>query len=416
MKIKIPDIGSDIVEVIEVVVKIGDFIHLDQGLILVEGDKTSMEIPAPCSGIVSMINVKVGDKVKTDSIIMLIDTPEIHAIQKKNFVEETSNSCDSTNNIKNDIKHSLDINNNNLQLFHASPLIRKIAREKNIDLSCIKGTGPKNRILKSDLDQYHANNLTNKNDSLSCNNLNELNKNKNLQVDHINVIKPVKLTKIQISTGCHLSNNWNNIPHVTHFDEADVTDLDSFRKKYNLNINDQINKITMLSFIIKLVIKALKMFPKFNSALSIDKEYILFKEHINIGIAVDTPDGLLVPVLKEIHNKSIAEISKILINISNKAREKKLILSDLQDGTFTISNLGSVGGINFTPIINASEVAILGISKCITKPVWNGKIFQPKLMLPLSLSYDHRVINGVEAARFINFLITHLSDIRLFMM
>ncbi|CAL4320851.1 Dihydrolipoyllysine-residue acetyltransferase component of pyruvate dehydrogenase complex [Buchnera aphidicola (Eriosoma grossulariae)] len=414
IEIKIPDIGVDAVEVIDILVKIGDSINLEQSLIVVEGDKTSMEIPSSHTGVVTKIKVKIGDQVNTNSVIMLIEK-KIDQNSKKIINESNKKLCFQEKpfiiekNIHDNFKTILQNND----LCYTTPLIRKLAREKNIDLSCIQGTGRKNRIIKEDLDKYIISkiiNIDNQLDGKSCSQsyINEI-ANKNSVLD-INIIK---LNKIQVIAGRNLLNNWKNIPHVTHFDEVDVTNLDEFRKKYNLDIIEKTKRITLLSFLIKIIIKTLEYFPKFNSSISVNQETIELKKYINIGIAVDTSEGLLVPVLKNIQDKNILEISDLLSTISKKARSNKLLLSDLQNGTFTISNLGGVGSMHFTPIINSPEVAILGVSKCFIKSVWIKNSFQPRLILPLSLSYDHRVINGVEAAKFINFITKYLNDIRL---
>ncbi|WP_044035102.1 2-oxo acid dehydrogenase subunit E2 [Buchnera aphidicola] len=386
-----PDVGSDELEVIEILVNVNEYVELEQGLITIEGDKTSMEIPSPNSGIVKEIYIKIGEKVQTNTCIMML---------------EIDNSNTFLSNIK---KKKLDILKNFKKddMCHATPIIRRLARNLNIDLNQVIATGPKNRILKEDLELYQNNLLKEKHKINSNNTANELE------------IEELELNSIQKIVGHNLYQNWINIPHVTQFDEVNVTILEEFRKKYNntKKNKEQINyNITILVFIIKVVSYALEKFPIFNSSLSKDNKKIILKKYINIGIAVDVNDELYVPVLKNTNQKNIEQLSCELLCLLKKAKEKKLNISDMTGGCFTISNLGSIGGGWFSPIINAPEVAILGVSKICTKPWWNGEKFIPSLILPLSLSYDHRVINGAYAARFITFINQVLSDIHFFIM
>jgi len=290
-------------------------------------------------------------------------------------------------------------------------VIRRLAHNLNIDLKNIVGSGPKNRILKEDIDLYIKNNVLKKN---SCDI-----EDKNTKNFHNNLFEEISISKIQKTVGKNLHQNWINIPHVTQFDEVNISSLEEFRQNYNIEKkkkNNNFSKVTILPFIIKAVACALLKFPIFNSVLSSNGEKIFLKKYVNVGIAVNVKDGLLVPVLKNIDKKNISYICSELKLMSSKARENKLTELDIKDGGFTISNLGGIGGSWFSPIINAPEVAILGISKSIIKPFWNGKEFIPAFMLPLSLSYDHRVINGVDAARFITFIGKLLSDIRFLIM
>jgi len=402
IEVKMPDIGVEEVEVIEILVKIGEHVELEQGLITVEGEKASMEIPSPTSGIIKSIYVKIGDKVKTSSILMILKFNSIDTnVQEKktNILEKENVILTKQNFIKsNTFKEDTCI--------HATPLIRRLARNLNIELSNIIPTGRKNRILKEDLELYlnkfKINNLQNN----SILNFNDINK-----ID----IKEIELSSLQKTVGNNLKKNWNNIPHVTQFDEFDITVLEKFRQKYNFE-NKESNSITVLIFILKVVACALEKFPIFNSYLSNDNKKIILRKHINIGVAVNVKDGLFVPVLKHVNKKNITQLSSELIFLSERARQKQLDASDMQQGCFTISNLGAIGGSYFSPIINAPEVAILGVSKSKIKPLWNGKEFIPSLMLPLSLSYDHRVINGVDGARFITFIGKLLSDMHFLIM
>jgi pyruvate dehydrogenase E2 component (dihydrolipoamide acetyltransferase) len=394
IEVKMPDIGFDEVEVIDILVKVNEKVDLEQELITVEGDKASMEIPSPISGIVKHIYIKIGDKIKSFSLIMLLE-------EEKNFLKEENKNIDNINFEKN-CKKNIPV--------HATPLIRRLARQLNIDLSKVLGTGRKNRILKEDLELYQSSNTICLLEETNKTNTHSSNKDK---------VEEMKLSTLQKITGNNLYQNWINIPHVTQFDEVDITILEKFRQKYNFENKNQkntSNNITILIFVIKAVAYALEKFPIFNSSLSLDKKKIILKNYINIGFAVDVHNALFVPVLKDVNKKNIEQLSSELMFLSEKARKKKLNISDMTDGCFTISNLGGIGGSWFSPIINSPEVAILGISKSQVKPLWNGKEFIPSLMLPLSLSYDHRVINGADGARFITLIKKLLSDIHFLIM
>jgi len=399
IEVKLPDIGLDEVEVIEILVSVGDRIKLEQGLIIVEGDKASMEIPSPISGTIKNIYIKIGEKIKTDSLIMMfeIDSSNICVNKKEN------------DNLDGNINTNLEKNFQENIFLHATPLIRRLARSLNIDLYKINGTGRKNRILKEDIELYQK--------SIQYNLLKEKDK------EHLNdnveeKIEEIELSSIQKITGDNLHQNWMNIPHVTQFDEVNITSLEEFRQQYNNKINQKkiSSNITILVFIIRVVACALEKFPIFNSSFTSDNKKVTLKKYINIGIAIDVNDDLFVPVLKNVNKKNIEQLSSELIFLSEKARKRKLNVSDMTGGCFTISNLGAIGGSWFSPIINSPEVSILGIGKSQIKPLWNGEEFIPSLMLPLSLSYDHRIINGASAARFITFISKLLSDIRFLIM
>ncbi|WP_261979396.1 2-oxo acid dehydrogenase subunit E2 [Buchnera aphidicola] len=406
IEVKMPDVGLDEVEVIEILVKVHDQVDLEQGLITIEGDKASMEIPSPISGIVKKIYVKIGDKIKLSTPIMILKKNDLN-----NDTKETN-----INSFKKEEKNSNDINeilNNNYKkniFVHATPVIRRLARNLNIDLQKVFGTGRKNRILKDDIEKYY---------NISKANIPEDNNRINLNILKNRKTEEIELGSLQKNIGDNLHKNWINIPHVTQFDEVNITILEEFRKKYNSenkNSKQVNNNITILVFVIKVVAHALEKFPIFNSSLNIDNKKIIFKKYINIGVAVDVNNGLLVPVLRDVNKKNIEQLSYELMCLSEKARRKTLNTSEMTEGCFTISNLGKIGGGWFSPIINAPEVAILGISRSQIKPFWNGKEFIPSLMLPLSLSYDHRVINGADAARFITFINKLLSDIHFLIM
>ena len=385
IEVKMPDIGLDEVEVIEILVKLNEKVAVEQSLITVEGEKSSMDIPSPISGIVKKINVQVGDKVSTNTVIMIFLTSHCNSNDQKKENIDISKIKKSTVNMQDNF-------------VHATPSVRRLARDLQINLNDVIGSGRKNRILKDDLDLYVKNTF---NDS------NKLN------------VEKVQIDFLQKNVGDNLHKNWIDIPHVTQFDEINITALEEFRKHYNseeYKKNNNYKNITLLIFVIKAVSHALLKFPIFNSSLSADKKTIIFKKYVNIGIAVDVQNGLLVPVLKNANKKSIINLSSELILLSDKARKNQLNRLDMKDSCFTISNLGGIGGYWFTPIINAPEVAILGVSRAVIKPYWDGVKFIPSLTLPVSLSYDHRVINGADAARFLTFINQLLSDIRFLVM
>ncbi|PAJ74899.1 pyruvate dehydrogenase complex dihydrolipoyllysine-residue acetyltransferase [Pseudoalteromonas sp. NBT06-2] len=416
--VNVPDIGGDEVEVTEILVAVGDVVAEDQSILNVEGDKASMEVPAPFAGVVKEIKVVAGDKVSTGSLVMAFETtsstPVVASItpvpaEKLAEVPVVKAPTTKENFAENDA------------YAHASPVIRRLAREFGVNLANVIGTGRKDRVVKEDVQNY-VKNLVKQVESgqVSASKGNAAGGELGLipwpKVDFskFGEIEEQKLSRIQKLSGANLHRNWVKIPHVTQFDEADITSLEVFRKEQNVMAEKRKLgvKITPLVFVMKAAAKALEDFPKFNSSLSEDGESLILKKYINIGVAVDTPNGLVVPVFKDVNNKGIIELSRELMDISKKARDGKLTSSDMQGGCFTISSLGGIGGTSFTPIVNAPEVAILGVSKSEMKPKWNGKEFEPKLMVPLSMSYDHRVIDGALAARFTVTLANYMSDIR----
>lgn len=417
--VSVPDIGDDEVEVTEILVKVGDSVSAEQSLITVEGDKASMEVPAPFSGVVSAITVSVGDKVKTGSPIMTfsvagsvpapsasapaaaapVSAPATPPAAAPAPVQTTSEFTE------------------NAAYVHATPVIRRLAREFGIDLNNIKGSGRKGRILREDVQAY-VKALVKRAESASAAGggaaLPGLLPWPKVDFSKFGEVEEVELGRIQKISGANLHRNWVMIPHVTQFDETDITEVEAFRKQQNAEAEKHKLgvKITPLVFIIKAVAKALVAMPRFNSSLSEDAQRLTLKKYVNIGVAVDTPNGLVVPVLRDVDKKGIIELSRDLAELSAKARAGKLSAADMQGGCFTISSLGGIGGTAFTPIVNAPEVAILGVSKSSMKPVWDGKAFTPRLMLPLALSYDHRVIDGADGARFISLINSVMSDIR----
>ncbi|WP_417880245.1 pyruvate dehydrogenase complex dihydrolipoyllysine-residue acetyltransferase [Vibrio sp.] len=420
-EVNVPDIGGDEVEVTEVMVAVGDTVEEEQSLITVEGDKASMEVPAPFSGVVKEIKINTGDKVSTGSLIMVFEvagaTPAPQTAAPAQAAAPASASTPAPAAAQAPASTG-DFQENN-EYAHASPVVRRLAREFGVNLAKVKGSGRKSRILKEDVQNFVKDALKRLESGAAASGNGDGSALGLLPWPKVDFSKfgeteVQKLSKIKKISGANLHRNWVMIPHVTQWDNADITALEAFRKEQNAieAKKDTGMKITPLVFIMKAVAKALEAFPAFNSSLSEDGESIILKKYVNVGIAVDTPNGLVVPVFKDVNKKGIYELSEELAVISKKARSGKLTASDMQGGCFTISSLGGIGGTAFTPIVNAPEVGILGVSKSEMKPVWNGKEFEPRLQLPLSLSYDHRVIDGAEGARFITYLNACLSDIR----
>ncbi|WP_409011398.1 pyruvate dehydrogenase complex dihydrolipoyllysine-residue acetyltransferase [Aeromonas salmonicida] len=420
-EVNVPDIGGDEVEVTEIMVAVGDKVDADQSLIAVEGDKASMEVPAPFAGIVKEIKVKAGDKVSTGSLIMVFEVAgaapaavapvaqaaaPVAAAPVAAAPAPVAQAAASSDFVANDA------------YVHAAPAVRRLAREFGINLAKVKASGRKGRIVKEDVQAYVKDAVKRAESAPAAgtgtgNGMSVLPWPK-VDFSKFGPVEELELTRIQKISGPALHRNWAMIPHVTQFDEADTTELEAFRKEQNLLAEKQKLdvKITPLVFILKAAAKALEAHPRFCSALSEDGSKLIMKKYIHIGVAVDTPGGLVVPVVRDVNKKGIYELSRDLAEISKKARAGKLTAADMQGGCFTISSLGGIGGTSFTPIVNAPEVAILGVSKSEMKPKWNGKEFVPRLMLPLALSYDHRVIDGADGARFVTTLSGVLSDIR----
>lgn len=419
-EIYVPDIGTDEMEVTDILVKIGDKVRFEQSLITIEGNKASIEIPAPFEGIIRDIKVNIGSKINTGMCIIVLEVAneevDLHTTENQDTTEIKSPITISNTDEKNNNTITLNVTKENL--IHATPSIYRLAREFGIDLFKIQGTGRKGRILREDIQKYIRNIIQQKINSTSDT------KNNNLfsslptlpifDFKKFGHIQEIELNKIQKISASNLYRNWITIPHVTQFDEVDITELEEFRNQQNINTKNEANiKITLLAFIVKIVAKALEKFPYFNSSLSADAQKLILKKYINVSVAIDTAWGLVVPVLRDINKKNILEIASELLKTIEKAHSNKLLPLDMQGGCFTISNLGGLSGTAFTPIVNAPEVAILGISKSYIKPIWKDNEFYPRLVLPLSLSYDHRVINGMDGIKFIKFLGEMISDIRL---
>jgi len=424
-EVNVPDIGGDEVKVTEVMVKVGDKVAAEQSLITVEGDKASMEVPAPFAGTVKEIKISTGDKVSTGSLIMVFEVagaaPAAAPSAAKIETAAAAAPAPASQSNKNAAAQTGTATKGefaeNDAYVHATPVIRRLAREFGVNLAKVKGSGRKGRILREDIQSYVKDAVKRAEStpaSATGGSLPGLLPWPKVDFSKFGDTEEVELGRIQKISGANLHRNWVMIPHVTQFDEADITEVEAFRKQQNAEAEKKKLdvKITPLVFIMKAVAKALEELPRFNSSLSEDAQKLTLKKYINIGVAVDTPNGLVVPVFRDVNKKGIVELSRELSVISKKARDGKLTSSDMQGGCFTISSLGGIGGTAFTPIVNAPEVAILGVSKSAMKPVWNGKEFTPRLMLPLSLSYDHRVIDGAAGARFISFINDVMSDIR----
>ncbi|WP_275076463.1 pyruvate dehydrogenase complex dihydrolipoyllysine-residue acetyltransferase [Providencia rettgeri] len=414
--VNVPDIGGDEVEVTEVMVKVGDTVSAEQSIITVEGDKASMEVPAPFAGTVKEIKIATGDKVKTGSLIMTFEVagaapaaapvaaaPAPAAAQAP-AASAPAKAADSKNEfVENDA------------YIHATPVIRRLAREFGVNLAKVKGTGRKGRILREDVQAYVKDAVKRAEAPAAAGGgLPGMLPWPKIDYSKFGEVEEVELGRIQKISGANLSRNWVMIPHVTLMEEVDTTEVEEFRKQQNKEAEKKKLdvKITPLVFVMKAVARALEEMPRFNSSISEDAQRLFLKKYINIGIAVDTPNGLVVPVFKDVNKKGILELSRELMEVSKKARAGKLTAADMQGGCFTISSLGGIGTTGFAPIVNAPEVAIMGLSRSSMKPVWNGSEFVPRLILPMSLSFDHRVIDGADGARFITLVGQLMSDIR----
>ncbi|USE36520.1 dihydrolipoyllysine-residue acetyltransferase [Endozoicomonas sp. SCSIO W0465] len=427
-KVTVPDIGAENVPVIEVCVSVGDQIEEEASLIVLESDKATMEVPSPFAGVVKAIMVKEGDTLSQGDLVLDIEVsggaeapvvsqpaPAAAAPAITPPQQETPSRAPSAPPPRAEA-NPVELGRVNRK-FHAGPAVRKLAREFGVDLAEVTGSGPRRRILKEDVQKYVKKRLSDKalsgqgaaqgvSSGLGIPAMPEIDFSK------WGDIEKVALSRLRKVAAQNFQRSWLNVPHVTQFDECDITELEAFRKAQKAMAEARGTKLTPLPFILKAVAYVLKELPQFCTSLSPDGETLIYKKYINIGVAVDTPDGLLVPVIKNVDQKSLWELSAECIELAGKARDKKLKPDEMQGGCFTVSSLGSIGGTAFTPIVNAPEVAILGLSRAAIKPLWNGKDFDPRLMLPLSLSYDHRAVNGADAARFTTMLGELLNDIR----
>ena len=428
-EIVVPDIGDfDSVEVIELLVAEGDTVQAEDSLITVESDKASMEIPSSESGKIVKLKVNIGDDISEGSVILMMEVSEQAPVSEekedsapvKQEVPPTSHEkmapAKSTPAKASPGKlpvrktsPTANIDEVRFSKAYASPSIRKFSRELGVDLGKVTGTSRKGRINKDDVKNYVKKVMAIGDASGSSLGVKPM---PEIDFSQFGDIESQALSKINKLTGEYVHRSWVTIPHVTQFDEADITEMEAFRKQMGKEMEKEGIKITPLAFIIWAVVASLKAFPRFNSSLDVTGENLILKKYFNIGVAVDTPNGLVVPVIREADQKSLVEISQEIRELAIKARDKKLKPSDMQGGCFTISSLGGIGGTKFTPIVNAPEVAILGVSRSKMQPVWNGKEFDARLILPLSLSYDHRVIDGAAGARFTTHLSKMLSDIR----
>ncbi|MEQ5286198.1 MULTISPECIES: pyruvate dehydrogenase complex dihydrolipoyllysine-residue acetyltransferase [Providencia] len=414
--VNVPDIGGDEVEVTEVMVKVGDTVSAEQSIITVEGDKASMEVPAPFAGTVKEIKIATGDKVKTGSLIMTFEVagaaPAAAPVAQSSAPAPAVTPAPAAPAKTTDSKTEFVEND---AYIHATPVIRRLAREFGVNLAKVKGTGRKGRILREDVQAYVKDAVKRAEAPAAAGGgLPGMLPWPKVDYSKFGEVEEVELGRIQKISGANLSRNWVMIPHVTLMEEVDTTEVEEFRKQQNKEAEKKKLdvKITPLVFVMKAVARALEEMPRFNSSISEDAQRLFLKKYINIGIAVDTPNGLVVPVFKDVNKKGILELSRELMEVSKKARAGKLTASDMQGGCFTISSLGGIGTTGFAPIVNAPEVAIMGLSRSSMKPVWNGSEFVPRLILPMSLSFDHRVIDGADGARFITLVGQLMSDIR----
>lgn len=431
----VPDIGNfDSVDVIDILVAPGDTVEVDDSLITVESDKASMDIPAPEAGVVKEVKVAVGDSIAEGGLIITIEAdaaaapaaektpapaPAKAEAPKKDIPEPSRPAPEPPKQVQpvhkpNPVGGHIDTNREVSS--HASPSVRKFARELGVDLKFVKGSGPKNRILQDDIQAFVKDELSKPRSDSMASGGSALSTLAMPVIDFTKFgeIETKPLSRIKKLSGANLHRNWITAPHVTQFDEADITDLEDFRKSMKVDAEKRGVRLTLLAFLIKASVNALKAYPSFNSSLSADGNELILKGYYNVGFACDTPDGLVVPVVKDVQNKDVLGIAADLMELSGKARERKLKPEEMQGGCFTISSLGGIGGTMFTPIINCPEVAILGVSRSSMQPIYNKESgeFEPRLMLPLSLSYDHRVIDGADGARFTSHMRMMLSDVR----
>ncbi|MBW8079408.1 MAG: dihydrolipoyllysine-residue acetyltransferase [Gallionella sp.] len=414
----VPDIGAyKDVSVIEVMVKAGDTLKAEDTLLTLETDKAAMDVPSPYAGVVKELNIKVGDKVSQGSLILTLETASESAKPAEVAVPKAAAPVVASVPVVAAQPATAPVATQTVppaagDKAHASPAIRRFARELGVDVSLVKGSGEKSRVTKDDVQNFVKAAINAPRGTAGGNGLQVLAM-PVVDFAKFGAVEVKPLSRIKKISGANLHRNWVTIPHVTQFDEADISEMEAFRKELGAEYTKQNIKITPLAFMLKAAAAALQKYPDFNASLDASGENLVYKQYIHIGVAVDTPNGLMVPVLRDVDKKGVVQLAKELGEISARARELKITAADMQGGCFSISSLGGIGGTAFTPIINAPEVAILGVSKSSMKPIYKDGEFVPRLMLPLSLSYDHRVIDGAAAARFTAYLAKVLSDIRL---
>ena len=435
VEVKVPDIGDyKNIPIIEILVKPGDVVKAEDSLVTLESDKATMEVPSPAAGTVKEVKVKVGDKVSEGVLVVLLEAvaaapasgpaaPQQAAAPAPTPVTVPAADAPApapspatlpTRASADIVRPSVveapvrDVGTNP----HASPSVRRLGREFGVDLTQVTGTGPKTRILKEDVQAYVKSRIAGASTPATAGSGFNVLPMPQVDFSKFGAVTQQPLSRIRKLSGANLHRNWVTIPHVTQNEEADVTELEAFRRAQSADKGKPGPRLTMLAFLMKASVAALKQFPDFNASLSSDGESLVLKQYFHIGVAVDTPSGLVVPVIRDVDRKGVIDLAGELAAVSERMRAGKISPTDLQGGCFSISSLGGIGGTYFTPIINAPEVAILGVSRATIKPVWNGKEFAPRLMLPLSLSYDHRVIDGAQGARFISYLSGILGDIR----
>lgn len=431
----LPDIGDfESVEIIEILVSEGDEVAVEDSLLTLESDKATMEIPSPHAGIVKSLAVKVGDRISEGSKLLSLETrgetvadetpsrevlaPAAEEVESVQAPAPAANEA-TTESVrrpgdKEVLIPPIPVEQTLTQgkTPHASPSVRRFARELGVDLQLVKGSGPKGRVTRDDVQNFVKRSLQGGQTARATSSPFDLPAGPEVDYAKFGEIDTQPINRIKKISGAHLHRCWLSIPHVTQFDEADITELEDFRKGQKSAAESQEVKLTFMPFLMKAVAAALKQMPIFNAALTPEGEGLIYRRYVHIGIAVDTPNGLMVPVVRDVDQKGIFDLARELMTLSAKARDGKLAPGDMQGGCFSISSLGGIGGTAFTPIVNAPEVAILGVSRSAMKPVWDGSAFQPRLMLPLSLSYDHRVIDGADGARFTSLLSALLGDIR----
>jgi pyruvate dehydrogenase E2 component (dihydrolipoamide acetyltransferase) len=427
----LPDIGDfESVEIIEILVSEGDEVAVEDSLLTLESDKATMEIPSPRAGVVKSLTVKVGDRISEGDKILTLETQGESTEEQISKSQAPAPSAEEVESVQAPAPAASESRRRpgdkvslvppvpggeavaEGKIPHASPSVRRFARELGVELHLVKGSGAKGRVTRDDVQQFVKRSLQGGQVTRPGAFAFDLPAGAEVDYAKFGEIKSQPLNRIKKISGAHLHRCWLTVPHVTQFDEADITELEAFRKAQKVEAEKQEVRLTFMPFLMKAVAAALKQMPIFNAALAPEGDSLIYRRYVHVGIAVDTPNGLMVPVIRDVDQKGLFDLARELMVVSAKAREGKLSPGDLQGGCFSISSLGGIGGTAFTPIVNAPEVAILGVSRGNMKPVWDGAAFQPRLMLPLSLSYDHRVIDGADGARFTTLLSALLGDIR----